>query len=248
MLFYGFSYQFFPGSLLNDTIHPEILKQNPLLINLIPPNTSLDQCDLFNLTFSSTADENVFKIGHGHLSCRCPLSRTGVSCQNHNFKPEKLIQKQEMAADPFAAYMVLTFLFMCAMIALFLMMRGCFCDIFGGCRNPFKTPRDEPLDPAAVSRCLEALNEYEKKQNVEVNRPLISTISEGCAPYNDTVYLLRLHIDPSTDPTNFFLESLLPTLIFEFSPQKFSKLGSPHLVCPSESTLDAKFQRFLKPF
>ena len=46
------------------------------------------------------------------------------------------------------------------------MMRGCFCDFFGGCRNPFKKPKDEPLDPVAISRCLQAVHEYEKKQTV----------------------------------------------------------------------------------
>ncbi|KAE9553107.1 hypothetical protein FO519_003696 [Halicephalobus sp. NKZ332] len=177
------------GSLLNDTIHPEILKQNPSLANLIPPDTSLDQCDLYNLTFSSTADERVFELGQGHLSCRCPVSRTGVACHLHKFEPAPLIEVQKMSGDPFSAYVIFTLFFMIAMVAVFMMMRGCFCDFLGGCRNPFKKPKDEPLDPVAISRCLQAVQDYQNKKNItEANRPLISSISEGCAPYNDTVF------------------------------------------------------------
>lgn len=50
-------------------------------------------------------------------------------------------------------------------------MRGCFCDCFGGCRNPFKTPKyEEDPDPVAISRCLQAVHEYETKKNVSFSR------------------------------------------------------------------------------
>lgn len=63
---------FIPGSLLNASIHPELLRENPNLATLIPANAdiSLDSCDLYNLTFSSSADQNVFEMGHGSLKCR----------------------------------------------------------------------------------------------------------------------------------------------------------------------------------
>uniref|UniRef100_A0AC34F3H7 Uncharacterized protein n=1 Tax=Panagrolaimus sp. ES5 TaxID=591445 RepID=A0AC34F3H7_9BILA len=73
------------------------------------------------------------------------------------------------------------------------MMKGCFCDCFGGLQNPFKRNTDEPVDPVAISRCLHAVIEHEEKQKLgypdQVNRPLISSVSENfAAPYNDTVY------------------------------------------------------------
>jgi hypothetical protein len=188
------------GSLLNNTIHPEILQKNPLLSLLIPPNTSLDQCDLYNLTFSSAGDEHLYELGHGKLSCRCPLSRTGVACQSH-FNPlpspqslSSNFSNMGSSGDPFATYMLASIFLMIAMILLFFsMMKGCFCDCFGGFQNPFKRASEEPVDPIAISRCLHAVNEYEEKQKQQgypdVHRPLISSVTENfAAPYNDTVY------------------------------------------------------------
>jgi|UniRef100_A0AC35GTC5 hypothetical protein len=83
------------------------------------------------------------------------------------------------------------------------MMKGCFCDCFGGFQNPFKRNTDEPIDPVAISRCLHAVNEYEEKQKLgypdQVNRPLITSVSENfAAPYNDTVYSTSQY--PSAPP------------------------------------------------
>uniref|UniRef100_A0A7E4UZR7 Uncharacterized protein n=1 Tax=Panagrellus redivivus TaxID=6233 RepID=A0A7E4UZR7_PANRE len=92
-------------------------------------------------------------------------------------------------------------------------MRGCFCDMFGGCRNPLKKRKDEPLDPIGISKCLQAVNEYEKRQQTripDVRRPLITNINDGnAAPYNDTVFTLPdnyhqapppIHAHPSSNP------------------------------------------------
>lgn len=46
------------------------------------------------------------------------------------------------------------------------MMRGCFCDCFGGMRVPFQRREDEELDPRAVHRCLEAVRAHEMREKM----------------------------------------------------------------------------------
>ncbi|KAI6234141.1 hypothetical protein M3Y99_00848800 [Aphelenchoides fujianensis] len=85
--------------------------------------------------------------------------------------------------------------FMCligVMAGIFMMMRGCFCDCFGGFKNPFGTEPRTELNPEAVRRCLSAVNKYEENQQKrwgvpESRHPLIPSVSEGCAPYATTV-------------------------------------------------------------
>ncbi|KAI6179285.1 hypothetical protein M3Y98_00593900 [Aphelenchoides besseyi] len=189
-----------PGSLLNETIHPEF---NSSYDRLIPTdfNVPLDQCDLFNLTFSSTADQALFNVHHGLLKCRCPRRRFGSSC--HLKTPTigsggvaqvaaaLIAMDTETSGSPFN---MIILCFMCLIImmsGIFMMVRGCFCDCFGGFKNPFTHAYDRPLDPDAVNRCLSAIRTYEDNQKtqygVETQRPLISSISEGCAPYNSPV-------------------------------------------------------------
>lgn len=58
------------GDMLNTTIHPELLAIHPELAQLITDDIQLHQCDLFNLTFTSAEDENLFDRMKGTLSCR----------------------------------------------------------------------------------------------------------------------------------------------------------------------------------
>lgn len=46
------------------------------------------------------------------------------------------------------------------------MMRGCFCDCFGGFKNPFSHSDryDRPLDVNALNRCLEAVKAHEQNE------------------------------------------------------------------------------------
>lgn len=52
------------------------------------------------------------------------------------------------------------------------MVRGCFCDCFGGFKNPFRCdPKyDQPLDQNAVNRCLEAVMAHEEQQKAKYVR------------------------------------------------------------------------------
>lgn len=45
-------------------------------------------------------------------------------------------------------------------------MRGCFCDCFGGFKNPLATSDryDEPLDINVLNRCLEAVRAHEENE------------------------------------------------------------------------------------
>jgi len=73
------------GQLLNATLHPSILAEQPQLASLLPTSEELsaagerrelserfdlEQCDLYNLTFSSQADEHIFRAARGRLECR----------------------------------------------------------------------------------------------------------------------------------------------------------------------------------
>ena len=51
---------------------------------------------------------------------RCPLSRAGVACQIHSNPPQALSSSAEnMAADPFATYMLVSVFLMAAMVLFF---------------------------------------------------------------------------------------------------------------------------------
>jgi len=195
------------GSLLNATLHPDLLSNNSSLTQLIPLDfdTPLDRCDLYNLTFSSSADQNLYELGHGVLSCRCPRRRFGSSChlkQPPSFPTNSvanvaaaLLHMDNGEFGGGTSFNVVILCFMCLVIlmtALFMMMRGCFCDCFGGLKNPFSTiEHRQPLDPDAINRCLEAVNAHEQNEKnrygVEARHPLIPSISEGCAPYDSPV-------------------------------------------------------------
>lgn len=63
------------------------------------------------------------------------------------------------------------------------MMRGCFCDCFGGFKNPFSLQEQrEPLDPNAINRCLDAVRAHEQN---EKNR----YVSRFCAELQTTRFL-----------------------------------------------------------
>ncbi|CAD5215107.1 unnamed protein product [Bursaphelenchus xylophilus] len=187
------------GSLLNASIHPELLAENPGLATLIPLNADiqLDSCDLYNLTFSSNADQKLFDVGHGTLKCRCPRKHFGSACHLNAPISLKLTMNSTIAAihnttngNPFAVVMLMLMCLMAAMAAVFMMMRACFCDCFGGFKSPFSSRESQDLDPEAVNRCLQmarAHEEQDKRNYGESRHPLIPSISEGCAPYNPPV-------------------------------------------------------------
>jgi hypothetical protein len=58
------------GDMLNATIHPDLLIAHPELAQLIADDIELHQCDLFNLTFTSVSDQELFDRANGQLSCR----------------------------------------------------------------------------------------------------------------------------------------------------------------------------------
>ncbi|VDK17892.1 unnamed protein product [Anisakis simplex] len=64
---------------MNSSLHPDVLAIDPSLS--IPENVPLTDCDLFNLTFTNIADERLFEHYKGSVRCRCPLSRSGTSCE-----------------------------------------------------------------------------------------------------------------------------------------------------------------------
>uniref|UniRef100_A0A914HMH4 EGF-like domain-containing protein n=1 Tax=Globodera rostochiensis TaxID=31243 RepID=A0A914HMH4_GLORO len=74
------------GSLLNASASSSLVASNPKLKELIPADLpaqlSLEQCDLWNLTFASNSDENVFRRSRGRLKCRCPIGFFGTACQH----------------------------------------------------------------------------------------------------------------------------------------------------------------------
>ncbi|CAD5210329.1 unnamed protein product [Bursaphelenchus okinawaensis] len=187
------------GSLLNASIHPELLSENPALSTLIPANADiqLDSCDLYNLTFSSSADQKLFDVGHGTLKCRCPRKHYGSACHLASPISLKLTMNDTVAmiqnhtnGNPFAVVMLMLMCLMAAMAAVFMMMRACFCDCFGGFKSPFTARESPQLDPEAVNRCLQAAcahEERDKRAYGDSRHPLIPSVSEGCAPYNPPV-------------------------------------------------------------
>jgi hypothetical protein len=133
----------------------------------------------------------------------CPRRRYGKACQLSlapSSTTEDFIMSYNNASalsgglasnNSFASCILFFLVFMVAMVAVFMIMRGCFCDCFGGFRNPFKTVEERPIDPQALNRCLDAVRVYEQNEknrySMESRRPLISSVSEGCAPYNPPV-------------------------------------------------------------
>ncbi|TMS35845.1 hypothetical protein L596_003150 [Steinernema carpocapsae] len=181
------------GVFLNSSIHPEFLENYPYLKDVIPPNVALLDCDLYNLTFATNEDEKLFENFKGTLSCRCSTKRFGSSCQfERNLAFQKSSGPPSNALLPTYCLLVVSLITLFAV--LFSMIRGCFCDCFGACRNPFKaSEQEQELDPAVVSRCLQSVKAHEAKmarkmQSSEHERPLlIPTVSEGCAPYSDQI-------------------------------------------------------------
>jgi hypothetical protein len=62
-----------PGQFLNASLHPDLLpskEEQALEVSAGGEPLNLEQCDLYNLTFSSFADEHLFHTMGGRLECR----------------------------------------------------------------------------------------------------------------------------------------------------------------------------------
>ncbi|MFH4984971.1 hypothetical protein AB6A40_011680 [Gnathostoma spinigerum] len=59
-----------PGAQLNSTIQPGDPTNSPVFE--IPSGVAIQDCDLFNLTFTNVADERLFENYKGSVQCREP--------------------------------------------------------------------------------------------------------------------------------------------------------------------------------
>ncbi|KAL3101172.1 hypothetical protein niasHS_001632 [Heterodera schachtii] len=95
------------GSLLNASLSSSLITSFPQLRLLIPadlpPQLSLEQCDLWNLTFASKADENVFRRSRGKLKCRCPPGFSGSVCQHPPPSSASFVPRLPSMAPPNAS-------------------------------------------------------------------------------------------------------------------------------------------------
>ncbi|GMT15307.1 hypothetical protein PFISCL1PPCAC_6604, partial [Pristionchus fissidentatus] len=208
-----------------DIAGSSLLPNSSLLSSLPSPFSSLlssgvvplDQCDLFNLTFASTADQSIFERYGAAIACRCPLSHRGIACEssNHFLLPQALQNSQPQAESGLSPSMliILCVVALSFFFFAFMMFRGCFCDCFG----PFKWPGrqdeyDKEVDPEDVARSLAKVRAYEDRQRVnsnslnEVRRPLVvPTVSSGCSAPYDQLPLhsshAPIHHPPPTVPT-----------------------------------------------
>ncbi|GMS85271.1 hypothetical protein PENTCL1PPCAC_7446, partial [Pristionchus entomophagus] len=189
-----------------DIAGSSLLPNSSLLSSLPSPFSSLlssgtvvlDSCDLFNLTFASTADQTIFERYGAAIACRCPLSHRGIACESSNLflSPQALESPLTPTAEagfPPSMLIILCVIALSCFFFAFMMFRGCFCDCFG----PFKWPgrRDEydkEIDPEDLQRSLAKVRAYEERQRNngsalnEVHRPLVvPSVSSGCAaPYD----------------------------------------------------------------
>ncbi|KAK6733886.1 hypothetical protein RB195_017572 [Necator americanus] len=162
----------------------------PHLREVIEAGVSLSVCDLFNVTFSTTADQALFDRSQAKLACRCPIGFSGDSCEVPAPLPLSLATHQDQRTSMvivFAAVLLALF------TIVFMMVRGCFCDCFGPLsRTRTSSIYDKPLDPEDVNKCLQRYRAYEAQQEAKANeqqRPLIATISQSCAAPYDTAVL-----------------------------------------------------------
>ncbi|KAF8360664.1 hypothetical protein PRIPAC_87587, partial [Pristionchus pacificus] len=197
------------------------LLPNSTLLSSLPPSFSsllssgavgLDSCDLFNLTFASSADQTIFERYGAAIACRCPLSHRGIACEssNHVLPPQALqsIDAPPEADVPSSMLIILCVLALSAFFFAFMMFRGCFCDCFG----PFKWPGrqdeyDKDVDPEDIERSLAKVRAYEERQRCganslnEVHRPLVvPSVSSGCAAPYDQLPPLHSHHAPIHHP------------------------------------------------
>ncbi|XGW08561.1 hypothetical protein V3C99_011131 [Haemonchus contortus] len=181
------------GSLLDNASIPLI----PHLREVLDVGVSLSVCDLFNVTFTTTADQALFDRYKANLACRCPFGFTGYSCEIPAPLPLTLAQAQDHGPP---MVIVLAVILLALFIIVFMMVRGCFCDCFGPMVRGRAASIDKPLDPEDVKKCLQKFRAYEARQEMMVSeqqRPLIPTISSSCAaPYDSAVL-------PSAPPINF---------------------------------------------
>ncbi|GMR37465.1 hypothetical protein PMAYCL1PPCAC_07660, partial [Pristionchus mayeri] len=205
-----------------DIAGSSLLPNSSLLSSLPSPFSSLlssgaillDSCDLFNLTFASTADQTIFERYGAAIACRCPLSHRGIACESSN----QLMHSEALTSNldpPAEAGIPPSMLIIFCVIALsifffaFMMFRGCFCDCFG----PFKWPGrsdqyDKELDPEDVRRSYAKVCNYQNRQQVDAGMmnesrlplvvpPPVPSVSSGCAaPYDQVSRITRL---PSID-------------------------------------------------
>ncbi|KAK5978714.1 hypothetical protein GCK32_021725, partial [Trichostrongylus colubriformis] len=81
----------YSGSLLDNASIPLI----PHLQEVLALGVSLSVCDLFNVTFTTTADQALFDRYKANLACRCPFGFVGDSCEVPAPIPLTLSQAQD---------------------------------------------------------------------------------------------------------------------------------------------------------
>ncbi|WKX93533.1 hypothetical protein Q1695_011086 [Nippostrongylus brasiliensis] len=78
------------GSLLDNSSMPLI----PHLREVLDAGVTLAECDLFNVTFTTSADQALFARYQAKLACRCPFGFSGDSCEILSPLPLTLDQPQ----------------------------------------------------------------------------------------------------------------------------------------------------------
>ncbi|CAI2347136.1 unnamed protein product [Caenorhabditis sp. 36 PRJEB53466] len=134
----------------------------------------LAQCQMFNITFTNLADQFLFDTYKANFLCRCPIGRTGQSCELEQPIALALSQDDSFSPpppNPMVMLLVIAAVVLALMVVLAMMVKGCFCDCFG----PFarEDPYDKPLDPEDVRRCLQKVRENQAAREMALE-PLVS--------------------------------------------------------------------------
>ncbi|CAJ0945976.1 unnamed protein product, partial [Mesorhabditis belari] len=187
---------------------PNISATIPGLEKVIKGGTPLLACDLYNISFTSSADQTVFSRNNGSLECRCPPEYSGSSCEIPPPIALPLIQSESYgSALPGSMILIVGVVLLCLFCVTFLMMRGCFCDCFGplvwGCRRGGDDESEKPLDRECLQKMLNECKRHEVRREMLANEQEygganVATISEGMAqPYNTTIIPPPGHGAPS---------------------------------------------------
>ncbi|CAD6197533.1 unnamed protein product [Caenorhabditis auriculariae] len=157
----------------------------------------LEFCQLFNITFTSVADQSLYDDYKAEFSCRCPAGRSGTHCEVAPPSALALVSKQESQDRIKHFFAVMIIVVAAVLLALFcafcMMVRGCFCDCFGPFRHD-PDVYDKPLDPEDARHCLRKLREHRAREEMR-NQPLVAPQESFAAPYPPTAPIL-----PATAP------------------------------------------------
>ncbi|CAI4233404.1 unnamed protein product [Auanema sp. JU1783] len=187
------------GILLMQSDNSSNMNDIPRLNEIQLAGTNISNCDLFNVTFMTTSDQQLFKAYKADLSCRCPTGAYGSSCEYliHSSNTAALKStvdtlSSQISLQKISMIIVLAAVLLAFFIITFMMVRGCFCDCFGPFSLSYskagQEPYDKPLDPRDVEKCLRKYRQYEAEQQMAMdqNRPLVATISSSYNAYNPT--------------------------------------------------------------